>query len=104
MQWRDRLRAALAGGSANYPYVVSAVCVDCQGVIAATEETAQSAQSTEGQNIRGAAANKRAADEANERAAIMAEPPLPPLGTAERKRLDDKHSAMVAGLLAAAAG
>ncbi len=37
-----------------------------------------------------------------ERAAIQAEPPLPPLGTPDRDRLENAHRATVAGLLAVA--
>ncbi len=37
-----------------------------------------------------------------ERSAIANEPPLQPLGTAERERLDRKQAVMVAGLLAVA--
>jgi hypothetical protein len=46
--------------------------------------------------------HERTADEAAERAAIQAEPPLPPPGTPERERLDLGQLATVAGLLAAA--
>jgi hypothetical protein len=42
------------------------------------------------------------ADEAAERAAIQAEPPLPAIGTAERERLETKQRLMLAGLRAVA--
>jgi hypothetical protein len=43
------------------------------------------------------------ADEAAERAAILAEPPMPPPGTPERERLDREQTAWLAGLRKAAA-
>ena len=45
---------------------------------------------------------ERRADEATERAAIQAEPALPPPGTPERERVERTHRATLAGLLAAA--
>jgi len=45
----------------------------------------------------------RAAEAAAERAAIQAEPRMPPPGTQERTRMDRENAAMVAGLLKAAA-
>jgi hypothetical protein len=39
--------------------------------------------------------------DAAERAAIEAEPTIPPVGTPERSQQDDQHAAMVAGYLAA---
>jgi hypothetical protein len=43
------------------------------------------------------------ADAAAERAAILAEPPMPPRGTPARERMDREQAAIVAGLLNAAA-
>jgi len=43
------------------------------------------------------------ADEAAERAAILAEPPMPPPGTPERERMDREQAAWLAGLRKAAA-
>jgi hypothetical protein len=43
------------------------------------------------------------ADEAAERGAILAEPPMPLPGTPERVRMDCEQAAIVAGLLKAAA-
>jgi hypothetical protein len=45
---------------------------------------------------------ERRADDAAERAAIQAEPALPPLGSKERERPDQAQRAMLAGLLATA--
>jgi hypothetical protein len=49
------------------------------------------------------AARERAEDEAAERAAILAEPRMPPPGTPERERLDREQAAWLAGLRKAAA-
>ena len=43
---------------------------------------------------------QQAADEAADRAAIAAEPLLPAPGTAERTAIDQRHAAIIAGLLA----
>lgn len=48
------------------------------------------------------ASAEQQAEEAADRAAIAAEPLLPDPGTPERERLDRRHRAMLAGLLAAA--
>ena len=45
---------------------------------------------------------ERRADEAAERAAIQAEPPLPAIGTPERDRLETEQRLMLAGLRAVA--
>jgi hypothetical protein len=117
MAWRDCLRAALAQpATAPHPPINadanSADCANSLAIAPTEQQTAQLAQLTAAhfQQIAApqpttafmSATAEQAADEAADRAAIEAEPLLPPPGSPERNGMDRRHAEVLDGYRRAA--
>ena len=111
MSWSERYRANQAAAAVNYGNTVTPGKNIAEASIA-TIETVSSVNNVHSVNASHGSEShfappfagnaERAADEAAERAAIQAEPPLPLQGTAGRERLDAVQRTTLAGLLAGA--